>query len=80
MNTLCFFIFNDNLFALNHELIFFSSQFTVLKSFLFDGGNKKGLYRLQTLLGLICLILDLGRLHRSEIIRVQELNLGKHHM
>ena len=71
-----FVIFNNNLFALNHWLIFFSSQFTVSKKEKkIDGGNKKCLRLLQTLLGLICLMLDLGHLHRSEKIRFKNWTL-----
>ena len=68
-NNYSFFIFNYNLFALNHWLIFFSSPLIVSKSFYLMVEIKK-----------IFLILDLGRLHRSEMIRVQELNPVEHHM
>ena len=48
-NNVCFvfFIFNDNLFALNHWLIFLVHNLLFYKEFLFNGGNKKGLCCLQ---------------------------------
>ena len=50
------------------------------KESLFDGGNKKSLSRLRILWGLICVLLNFGRLHRSKIVKVQELILVAHHM
>ena len=35
---------------------------------------------MQSLWGLIFLMLDLGRFHRSEIVMVQELTLVAHHI
>ena len=76
---LVFLLFKDNLFALNQSSVFVSSSLTFVKSYEYFYGNKKGLYRRQTLLDLNYRTYYWDHLHKLRITEVQVLTLEKHH-